>query len=86
MDLFDYLNVRRIFRTLAREWKCPVLAVKVTLYGMIDHSWEKAMSDSAEKALWDRYFPNGKPTPGQYVLLLGHAYERGEEVPFLLKE
>lgn len=44
------------------------------------------MSDPEQKELWVRYFPNGKPTPDQYILLLGHAHERGEEIPFLLKE
>lgn len=53
---------------------------------MIDESWEKAMSDPEEKALWDKYFPCGKPTPVQYILLLGHAHEKGEEIPLLLKK
>lgn len=44
------------------------------------------MSDPDEKALWDKYFPSGKPTPDRYILMLGHAHERGEEIPVLLKE
>lgn len=86
MDLHDYLNVRRVFRTMASEWKCPVWVVKLTIRRMINHSWEKALANPEEKALWNTYFPNGKPTPDQYILLLGHAHERGEEIPFLLKE
>lgn len=86
MDLHDYLNVRRVFRTMVCEWKCPVWVVKATIRRMINHSWEKAMSDLGQKALWVKYFPNGKPTPDQYILLLGHAHERGEEIPFLLVE
>lgn len=86
MNLRDYLNVRRVFRTMASEWNCPVWVVRLTIRKMINRCWEKAMSDPEEKALWDNYFPKGKPTAGQYILMLGHAHERGEEVPFLLKE
>lgn len=86
MDLHDYLNVRRVFRTMAAEWGCPVWLIKWMLRRMIDKSWEKAMSDPEEKALWDKYFPCGKPTPVQYILLLGHAHEKGEEIPLLLKK
>lgn len=86
MDLHDYLNVRRVFRVMAIQWRCPVWMVKRTIRKIIDLSWEKAMSDPKAKALWDKYFPNGKPTPDQYILRLGHAHEKGEEVPFLLEE
>ena len=86
MDLYDYLNVRRVFRTIASEWKCPAWVVKMTIRRMINEGWEKAMSNPEEKALWDKCFPKGKPTPEQYILLLGHAHESGEEVPFLFIE
>ena len=84
MDLHDYMNVRRVLRTLASRWNCPVWAVKILIRRTINEHWEKALSDPEEKALWDRYFPHGKPTPQQYILLLGHALESGEEIPFLL--
>ena len=86
MDLHDYRNVRRTLRAIASGWNCPVWAVKWIIRAVINRSWEKAMSDPEEKALWDTWFPNGKPTPEQYILMLGHAYERGEEAPFLLRE
>ena len=86
MDLHDYLNVRRVFRTMAYEWKCPVWVVKLIIRRMINESWERVMSHPEEKALWEKYFPNGKPTPDQYILLLGHAHERGEEIPFLFQK
>ena len=86
MDWHDYRNVRRTLRTIASGWNCPVWAVKRTIRAVINRSWEKAMTAPEEKALWDTWFPNGKPTPEQYILMLGHAYERGEEVPFLLRE
>lgn len=86
MNLHDYMNVRRVFRMMAAEWKCPVWIVKRTIRIMINHSWEKAMSNPEEKALWDKYFPNGRPTPDEYILWLGHAHETGKEVPYLLKE
>lgn len=86
MDLRDYLNVRSVFRTMAAQWGCPVWMVKRTLRRTIDQSWEKAMSDPEAKALWDKYFPAGKPTPAQYILRLGHAYEHEENVPYLLKD
>ncbi len=71
---------------MAAEWKCPVWIVKGTIRRIIDQSWKKAMSNPEEKALWDRYFPNGQPTPDQYILWLGRAHETGEEVPFLLND
>lgn len=84
MTLRDYLNVRRVFRTMAAEWGCPVWVVKKTIRCIIDRNWESALSDPETKALWDKYFPNGKPTPDEYVLWLGHAHEKGEEMPYLL--
>ena len=86
MDLHDYLNVRRVFRMMASQWECPVWVVKATIRRLIDQNWERVMSDPEEKALWETYFPNGKPSPDQYILLLGHAQENGEVIPFLLKE
>lgn len=86
MDLHDSFNVQRVFRALAVEWGCPVWMVRQIIQQTIDRSWEKAMSDSKAKALWDKYFPSGKPTPDQYILLLGHAHESGETVPFLFNE
>ena len=86
MNFHDYLNIRRVYRTLASEFHCPVWALKLMLRRMINRSWEKAMTAPEEKARWDSCFPDGKPTPDQYVLMLGHAYEKGEEAPFLLKE
>ena len=77
MDLYDYLNVRWVFRAIASEWKCPAWMVKMTIRRMINETWERAMSNPEEKALWDKYFPIGKPSPEQYILLLGHAHESG---------
>lgn len=85
MNLHDYLNVRRVVRLMASEWHCPVWAVKLTIRIAINQSWKRALSNPEEKALWDKYFPEGKPTPERYILLLGHAHEKGEKVPFLLK-
>jgi len=86
MVLRDYLNVRRVFRWMASEWKCPVWVVRVTIRRMINESWERLPSHPEEKARWEKYFPNGKPTPDQFILLLGRAHERGEEIPFLFKK
>lgn len=86
MDLHDFLNVRRTLRMLSDQWNCPVWTVKMIIRRSIRNNWEKAMQNPEEKALWNRYFPNGKPTPEQYILHLGHAYENDETVPFLLKE
>ena len=86
MNLHDYLNVRRVFRTMASAWNCPVWVVKLTIREMLEQSWETAMSNPEERAVWMKYFPKGKPSPEQYILMLGHAHEKGEEVPFLFKE
>ena len=82
--LHEWMNVRRVFRRMAAEWKCPVWAVKLTIRKTIDEAWAKAQGDPEVKELWNRYFPDGKPTPSQYILLLGRAKENGETVPYLL--
>ena len=84
LDLHDFMNVQRVFRTLAAEWGCPVWAVKRTIRRIIDQNWERAMSDPEAKAMWDAYFPTGKPTPDQYILRLGNAHENGEDMPFFI--
>lgn len=81
MDLHDYLNVRRIFRLLAAEWNCPVWIAKLIIRRFIDQSWEQAVSDPQKRDVWEAYFPEGKPTPTQYILRMGHAHENGEEMP-----
>ena len=85
MTLQEHMNVRRVFRHMAAQWGCPVFVVKKTIRRTIDETWARACQDPKEKAAWDRYFPNGKPTPGQYILLLGRANENGESIPELLK-
>lgn len=86
MDLHDFLNVRRVFRTMAKEWGCPVWMVRRIMRQTIDRSWNQAADNPELKGLWNAYFPDGKPTPDQYILRLGHAYENGEEVPYLLRD
>ena len=86
MDRHDSRNVQRVLRRMAAEWRCPVWMVERTIQQIIDQSWEQAMLDPKTKALWDQYFPNGKPTPEEYILLLGHAHEKGEYIPYLLKD
>ena len=86
MDLHDYLNVCRVYRMLSARWGCSVGEVKERIGRILDRSWEMAQSKPEEKALWDRYFPDGKPTPDRYILLLGRAHEQGEEVPYLFRE
>lgn len=85
MDLHDYRNVRRVLRGLAAQWKCPVWVARWTIRKHIDQSWERAQADPEAGQRWNKYFPEGKPTPEQYILWLGHAHERGEEMPFLLR-
>lgn len=84
MDLHDYLNVRRVLRTMAAQQGIPVFVVKMTIRRAIDEAWEKSRSDPEAVATWDRYFPQGKPTPEQYILRLGYAHENGEDVPYML--
>lgn len=86
MDSHDSRNVRRVLRRLSAEWCCPIWAVERMIQQNIDRSWEKAMSDPEAKALRDKYFPDGKPTPEQYILWLGHAHENRKVVPRLLDD
>ena len=86
MDLHDYFNVRRILRLLAKERKCPVWVVRRSIQQIIDRNWEAALQNPEDKAVWDRYFPDGRPSTEQYILCLGHAHERGEDVPYFFKE
>ena len=86
MDLHYSRNVRRVLRGLAAQWGCPVWKAEHIIQQNIDRSWEKAMLDSEAKALWDKFFPDGKPSSEQYILRLGIAHENGEDVPYLLQE
>ncbi len=86
MDLHDSRNIRRVLHIMSAEWGQPVWKVKHIIQQAIDQRWEKAMLDPEEKALLDKYFPDGKPTPEQYVLWLGHAHEKGEDMPYLLED
>ena len=85
MKIYDFLNVQRVLRTIARQWDCPVWQAKRRIRCAIDQSWEMADSNPDEKGVLDFYFPQGKPTPEQYILRLGQAHEHGEPVPHLLK-
>lgn len=84
MYFHDSLNVQRVFRTMAAEWKCPVWFVKITVQKHIDESWEMSMHDPEKLARWNQFFPDGKPTAEQYILRLGRAHEKGENVPNLI--
>lgn len=86
MDLRERRNVNRAFRMLAREWHCPVWMVKLIIQRTIDESWKKAANNPEAKALWVKHFPNGIPTPEEYILFQGRKYEKGEEMPALLFE
>ena len=81
----DYLNVRRVMRLLAREWGMPVVLVKKRIQQALDEAWERAKEDPEAADRLNKYFPAGKPTPRKYILLLGHAHEQGEDIPYLLK-
>ena len=85
MDYRESRKIQRVLRVLARQWNCPVWMVTRTVQEKIDRSWNCAQLDPQEKALWDQYFPNGKPTAEEYILWLGRAQENGEEMPYLLK-
>ena len=86
MEYCDYQNVQNILRVLAEAWECPVQAVKEVIQKLIDESWEAAILIPEKRRVWDQHFPDGKPTAEQYILWLGKAHERGEEVPYLLGE
>ena len=86
MDLHDRRNIERVKRWIAKKWNLPLWRVSLIIQGAIDHSWEIAMLDPEKKALWDKYFPDGKPTSDEYILWLGHAYERGETMPYLFED
>jgi len=84
MDAHERRNVNRVFRTMAREWGCPVWMVRQTIQKAIDQSWENSMHNSEARAVWCKYFPDGKPTPEQYILFQGRKFETGEDMPELL--
>ena len=86
MDAHDRLNVNRVLRRMSKEWRVPVWKVEQIIQENIEKTWAYALSDPEHQKLLDRYFPEGKPTPEQYILLLGHAHERKEHIPFLMKE
>lgn len=83
MDICESRNVHRVFQALSAQWGCPIWLVKRFIKFNIDESYENAKFDPEAQVRWDTYFPNGKPTPDQYVLRLGKAYENGEDIPLL---
>ena len=84
MDHQDARRVRRVLRTIAAQWGYPVWKVESTIAQSIDQAWEDSQNDPTMKARWDYYFPNGKPTPQEFILRLGRAQETGENIPYLL--
>ena len=86
MTALEAMNVANVFKIMAAEWGCPVFMVKMTIRERIDESWEKSRSNPKKKALWDKYFPEGKPTPEQYILLIGNSQKKGQTVPMLLAD
>ena len=82
MDARERRNVKRAMRLIGKDFNLPEWKVPQFLQQFIDHSWARAEVDPAHKALLDQYFPGGKPTPEEYILLLGRAEERGEKLPY----
>lgn len=85
MDQHDGANVKRVLRTISKEWRVPIWKVEQIIQENIDKSWSAARSNPERKALWDQYFPDGKPTSEKYILWLGKSHENREEVPYLLE-
>ena len=86
MDLHEFRNVQRVLRVLAREWGCPVWMARWIIQEKIDCNWEAMQSAPEAKALWEKHFPDGKPTTEQYIGWLGKAHETGKEAPYLLMD
>ena len=84
MDAHERRNVNRVLRTMAREWRCPEWMVRRTIQNAIDQSWESSMQNPEAKAVWCKYFPDGKPTLEEYILFQGRKFENGEEMPTIL--
>jgi len=84
MDSHDRRNIQRVIRLLARDWHCPTWRVNLIIQQLIDKNWEISMLYPERKALWNQYFPGGKPTVEEYILWLGRAHERNETMPYLL--
>lgn len=86
MWIRDQIRIRRVLHRMASQWGCPVWLVWFTVWHGIDTSWRSIRTDPEARMLWDRYFPGGKPAPGQYILRLWDAADRGEEVPLLFRD
>lgn len=86
MDFHERTNLNRVLRTISKEMGVPVWMAKRVIQECIDKSWEKALTNPEEKARWDNYFPAGKPTAEDYILLLGRAKENNEFIPYLFSD
>ena len=86
MDLYDVANMRRVLRTMSKEWRVPVWKVEQIIQESIDRTWERAKLNPERQQLLDQYFPNGKPTPFAYILRMGQAHERHEYIPPLMED
>lgn len=86
MDIHNYWNVQRVFQMLGRQWGCPIWKVKRMIQEAIDYNWKIMQFDPTAKELWEKYFPDGKPTVEEYIACLGTLHEKGEEMPYFLKD
>ena len=77
-------KVNGVLRVMSKQWGIPVWKTEQIIQEKIDKTWKIAMLEPDRKVLLDKYFPDGKPTPQEYILRLGHAHETEEDVPFLL--
>ena len=85
VDQHDQRNIQRILKGIAAAQGVPVWVIRFTIRKAIAGAWERSRSDPEAAALWEQYFPGGRqPTVDEYILRLGRAHERGEEVPYLL--
>ena len=64
-------NMKSIFKEVAQKTNSTDKAVKSDIQEAIDAAWNS--KDPSVKAFQRRLFPNGKPTPEEFILVMGNV-------------
>ena len=77
MTFEEKLKVLRIISALAEHKNCSMEEMLDELIAVIDRIWEK--DDEYNQMTRALFFPNGKPTPAEFILYIAKYTEEDEK-------
>lgn len=66
MSFFDTMKSKYAIKSIAEAERKSIAEIEASLQESIDRAWENAEC----RALQDQYFPNGKPTPEEFITVM----------------